>query len=170
MNELANALLTTERSPLLPEEYDYWKDLIGEWEFDYTDGYDRPTQRHVKGEWIFARMLEGLGIIDMFICPSRDTREFAPQPDGEYGVALRVFNPETKKWDMTYTTRGSMTRLTGELQDGKVVLTVLDAPQFKWVFVKRRPDYFYWQNIEVLSDGTQRLNCDVRAKRKNKQS
>lgn len=166
MKELIDALLSTERSPLLPEKFDYWKDLIGVWEFDYADGYDRAEQRHVKGEWIFARMLEGLGIIDMFICPSRDTRELNPQPDGEYGVALRVFNPNTQKWDMTYTTRGSMTRLEGDLVDGKVELTVLDAPQFKWVFAERAHDHFYWQNIEVLPDGTRKLNCDVRAKRK----
>ena len=74
----------------IPEEYDWFAPLLGDWEFDYKDKFidgdhNRP-QRQLKGEWIYRRVLNGIGIEDMFICPSRATRETSPQPDGEYGV------------------------------------------------------------------------------------
>lgn len=168
MNEFFKGLVSDERSPLLPEEYDYWGDLIGEWEFEYIDGYEKEEQRHLKGEWIFSRILEGIGIGDLFICPSRDTRNDNPQPDGEYGMAIRMFNPDTKKWDMTYTCRGNMTRLEGDKENGKIVLTICDNPRYKWVFAETSKDKFHWQNVTVLEDGTWKINVDVFAVRKEK--
>ena len=58
----------------IPEEYDWFAPLLGDWEFDYKDKFidgdhNRP-QRQLKGEWIFRRVLNGIGIEDMFICPS----------------------------------------------------------------------------------------------------
>ena len=84
----------------IPEEYDWFAPLLGDWEFDYKDKFidgdrSRP-QRQLKGEWIFRRVLNGIGIEDMFICPSRATRETSPQPDGEYGVGLRIYNSDRK--------------------------------------------------------------------------
>ena len=72
----------------IPEEYDWFAPLLGDWEFEYKDEFidgdrSRP-QRQLKGEWIFRRVLNGIGIEDMFICPSRATRETSPQSDGEY--------------------------------------------------------------------------------------
>jgi hypothetical protein len=166
MDAFVKGLLSQEKSPMIPEEYDYWKDLIGEWEFDYYDGYDGNERRHVKGEWIFARILEGIGIQDLFICPSRDTRASNPQPDGEYGVAIRMFNPNTIRWDMVYTNKGSMTRLEGKKEAGKIVLTVLEQPDCKWVFAEISKEKFHWQNVTVLEDGSWRANSDVYAVRK----
>jgi hypothetical protein len=166
VNAFINGLLSTQKSDLIPDEYDYWKDLIGEWEFDYYDGYDKNEKRHVKGEWIFARIMEGIGIQDLFICPSRDTRESSPQPDGEYGVAIRMFNPKTLVWDMVYTHRGRMTRLEGTKEEGKVVLTMLDNPASKWVFAEISKEKFHWQNITVLKDGSWKINSDVYAVKK----
>ena len=41
----------------IPEEYDWFAPLLGDWEFDYKDKFidgdrSRP-QRQLKGEWIF---------------------------------------------------------------------------------------------------------------------
>lgn len=64
--------------------------LVGDWDFVFSDTYGR----QVKGEQIFRRILEGMAIEDLFICPSRATKEANPQPDGEYGVAIRMYNSE----------------------------------------------------------------------------
>ena len=47
----------------IPEEYDWFAPLLGDWEFDYKDKFidgdrSRP-QRQLKGEWIFRRVLNG---------------------------------------------------------------------------------------------------------------
>ena len=47
----------------IPEEYDWFAPLLGDWEFDYKDKFidgdhNRP-QRQLKGEWIFRRVLNG---------------------------------------------------------------------------------------------------------------
>ena len=36
----------------------------------------------IKGEWIFRRVLEGAGVQDIFIFPSRATKDKQPLPDG----------------------------------------------------------------------------------------
>ena len=50
----------------IPEEYDWFAPLLGDWEFEYKDKFidgdrSRP-QRQLKGEWIFRRVLNGIGI------------------------------------------------------------------------------------------------------------
>ena len=46
----------------IPEEYDWFAPLLGDWEFDYKDKFidgdrSRP-QRQLKGEWIFQTGIE----------------------------------------------------------------------------------------------------------------
>lgn len=70
--------LVSDKTLNIPDEYDWFAPLIGDWDFDYYDGYDNPEIRHMKGEWIFRRVLEGAGIEDLFICPSRATKDINP--------------------------------------------------------------------------------------------
>lgn len=112
MNTFVDALLS-EKPGRIPEEYDWFKKLIGDWDCDYYDELDG-KKRHVKGEWIFRRVLEGIGIQDIFIFPSRETRDNNPQPDGEYGTSLRIFNKNDDCYDVVYTCEGIMKRLTLE--------------------------------------------------------
>lgn len=159
--------LFSEKTDKIPDEYDWFSPLIGDWDFDYYDNFcEKDKSRHVKGEWEFRRIIEGAGIEDLFICPSRQTRFTNPQPDGEYGVALRMFNPEEKCYDMVYTCDKYMTRLKFAYEDGKLVGTVLNKPKEKWVFSEISENTFHWQNVTVLSDGTWQINCNIYAKRK----
>lgn len=134
MGEFENALLECQKDSKIPGQYDWFAPLLGDWEFDYYDVKDGKRERHVEGEWLFRRALDGTCIEDLFICPSRATRESNPQPDGEYGAAIRMFQPETKSYDMVYTTRGSMARLKVQREEGKIVCTVLEDSSAKWVF------------------------------------
>ena len=102
MDRFIDALLSG-KTDRIPEEYDWFAPLLGDWDCDY---YDEPTEgykRHVKGEWIFRRILEGTGVQDIFIFPSRATKETEPQPDGEYGSSLRMFNKVEHCYDVVYT-------------------------------------------------------------------
>lgn len=165
MSEFVKALLGNQETSKIPKEYDWFAPLLGDWDFDYYDG-EGLKERHVKGEWLFRRALDGTGIEDLFICPSRDTRESNPQPDGEYGAALRMFHPEKKVYEMVYTTRGRMTRLEVKKENGKIVCTRLDNMNRKWVFDELTGASFHWRNIQVLENGEWKTNCEVRAVRK----
>lgn len=165
MNTFMEALLS-EKTGKIPVEYDWFAPLIGDWDFDYYDSYDKDVLRHVKGEWIFRRILEGAGIEDLFICPSRGTRLYNAQPDGEYGVALRMFNEKKKCYDMVYTCDRYMISLEFKYEDNKLIGTVLDNECSKWVFSDITNATFHWQNVTVLEDGSWKINSNVYAKRK----
>ena len=91
MGNFTEALISKEKSSLIPDEYDYWGELIGSWDIDYVEGKGTAKEKHVKGEWYFERILEGLGIQDIFICPAREHRD--NPKTGEYGDTIRMFNP-----------------------------------------------------------------------------
>lgn len=165
MDGFTKALLGGGESGI-PQEYDWFAPLLGDWEFDYYDGYENAAPRHVKGEWLFRRILEGMGIEDLFICPSRETKDQAPQPDGEYGAAVRMFNAGQKCYDMVYACSRHMTRLTFRLEEGKLVGTVQGNESAKWVFSEWTETTFHWQNVTVLKDGSWKVNSDVYARRR----
>ena len=77
MDTFADALVSG-RTGKIPDDYDWFAPLIGDWDCDYSDELINNRKRFVKGEWIFRRILEGAGIQDVFIFPSRGTRESNP--------------------------------------------------------------------------------------------
>lgn len=158
--------LTGGTEDQIPEEFDWFAPLLGDWVFDYYDGYGGGTPRCVEGEWIFRRILNGAGIEDLFICPSRDTRERDPQPDGEYGAAIRMFDRREKCYRMVYACAQYVRCLRFERQGERLVGSVSDDPAEKWVFSEIGADAFHWQNVTVLEDGTWRVNSDVYARRR----
>jgi hypothetical protein len=167
-DEFVKALLAEERADVIPEEYDWYAPLIGDWDFDYWDSYgvtDPSEKRHVKGEWLFRRVLLGTGIEDLFICPSRATRDTNPQPDGEYGVALRMFNAEKKCYDMVYACEKYMTRLEIHKVADKIECHVVGR-QEKWVFSDITENTFRWRNTTQSENGEWKVNSEIFAKRK----
>ena len=97
MDTFSEALLS-ESTGRIPDAYDWFAPLIEDWDCDYYDEPEKGRKRHVAGEWIFRRILEGTGVQDVFIFPSRRTKEDDPQPDGEYGTSLRMFNRTKTDW------------------------------------------------------------------------
>ena len=77
MDSFMEALLS-EKTGKIPDAYDWFAPLIGDWDFEYHEGYHTDALRTVKGEWIFRRVLNGAGIEDLFICPSRETMKSDP--------------------------------------------------------------------------------------------
>ena len=81
MSEFVEALVSNGKSPGLPEEHDWFGRLVGSWKLDY---FDRNLSSSVRGEWIFERVLEGMGIQDVIILPARDMQTESPHPLTEY--------------------------------------------------------------------------------------
>ncbi len=84
MDRFIDALLSA-KTDKIPDEYDWFAPLLGDWDCDYYDELNG-QKRYVKGEWIFRRVLEGAGIQDIFIFPSRATKEQQPQPEWDWCV------------------------------------------------------------------------------------
>lgn len=164
MDTFSDALFIAA-SNRIPEEYDWFAPLIGDWDCDYYDEPIRHQKRHVKGEWIFRRILEGTGIQDVFIFPSRSTRGSAPQPDGEYGTALRMFNPAQRCYDAVYTCAGTMKRMCFRQEGDRLSGKVLDEEATYWVFSDMTGDSFHWEYVMLQPDGSRQLVCEIFGKR-----
>ena len=164
MDVFTEALLS-EKTNRIPEAYDWFAPLIGDWDCDYFDEPEQGRKRHVTGEWIFRRILEGAGIQDIFIFPSRSTKATNPQPDGEYGTSLRMFNRKNGCYDVVYTCETCMKRLTFRKEENRLVGQVLDEKNAFWIFSEITPERFRWENIRIREDGTRELVCEIHGKR-----
>ena len=163
MDSFIDALLS-EKTDKIPEEFDWFAPLLGDWDCDYFDEFGG-QKRFVKGEWIFRRILEGAGIQDIFIFPSRATKEVQPQPDGEYGSSFRMFNKADKCYDVCYTCDHCMKRLRFTKEGDRLVGKVLDQKDVYWIFSEITEDSFKWENVMIIEDGTRVLDCEIRGKR-----
>lgn len=159
MDRFMEALTFQEDTPI-PAEDDWFAPLLGNWAFDYRD-----ASRQLKGEWYFRRVLNGAGIEDVFICPSRATRHTQAQPDGEYGAALRMYDAARHCYNMVYTCDHKMDHLEVRRVNSRIECTVLANPHVKWRFCEITPTTFHWQNVTVQLDGTVHINCEVFATR-----
>ena len=164
MDHFSEALLSG-KTDRIPEEFDWFAPLIGDWDCDYFDEPEKGRKRHVKGEWIFRRILEGTGVQDIFIFPSRSTKEAEPQPDGEYGTSLRMFNRNNGCYDVVYTCERCMKRLTFRKEGDRLAGEVLDEKGAFWIFSEMTGDRFHWENVLIREDGPKELVCEIFGKR-----
>lgn len=151
MQNLMEALVSQKKSDLLPEECNFFKDLIGSWKIDYIDYNDACK---IKGEWHFAWILEGMAIQDVIILP-----------DYEYGTSLRMYNPHTHAWDVAYGFTGNIIRLEARKQEDMIVLTFINDERRKWMFTKIEEDNFHWQNVTVQENGEWYIQAEIYAER-----
>lgn len=143
--------------------------FIGEWEIEWIDGKGTENERHVIGEWIFSEILNGQGVQDVFICPSRAERKIHPQPDAEYGTTIRIYDPRRNKWDICYTCLGKMVFLEAEEADGDIVITNRNTAEGlnQWVFSDIMRDSFHWESKTSFDGGKSwKINGELFARRK----
>lgn len=108
----------------------------------------RGISRGVDFQWI----LEGTAIQDVFICPSRKERLTNYQPDAAYGTTVRMYNPDTLAWDILYTELGGATQLEARWEKDRIVQTVVNNDNLRWVFSEITQTSFHWQRL-VRTDG-----------------
>ena len=164
MDPFSDALLSP-KTDKIPDEFDWFAPLLGDWDCDYFDEFGGQT-RHVKGEGLFRRILEGTGIQDVFIFPSRATKDIAPQPDAEYGTSLRMFNRARRCYDAVYACAGTMKRLCFTQEGPRLVGKVLDEESSYWTFSDMTPDTFHWQYTILHPDAPRTLVCEIFARRR----
>ncbi|MGH9601033.1 MAG: hypothetical protein ACRD24_01480 [Terriglobales bacterium] len=131
--------------------------LVGSWEGDVFDYESDGTRRASRGEWHFGWVLEGRAIQDVFIVPPRSTRA-GGVPAGQrntYGATLRVYDPKSDTWSITWVSAVSGVRntLVGRKQGEDIVQegTDEDGNPIRWIFSDITPDSFRWRG-EVSHD------------------
>lgn len=147
MNDFVKVLVSNDKNPLIPEEENLYGIFIGEWDFDWYDHLNDPFPRHVKGEWLFQWILEGLAVQDVFICPSRATRNENLQFDAAYGTTVRMYNPKNNVWDIFYTEWGSSTCLEAHREGNKIIQIAANNDSLRWVFSEITQNSFQWQRL-----------------------
>ena len=145
------ALTSERKNKELPEECNFFGKLIGSWKIDYIDNTTSVVR---KGEWHFSWVLEGMAIQDVIVLPGF-----------EYGTTLRVFNPDTRGWDVAYCFTGKIMRFEARKEGDRIVLTNTEDDRRKWVFAKIEDKRFHWQDVVVKDDGKWHVNFDLYAER-----
>ncbi|KGO00007.1 hypothetical protein HR11_07345 [Porphyromonas macacae] len=166
MNEFITALCSNARNERISEEYDFFGNLIGEWNIVWNDHLEDTEPRRVKGEWIFSRVLDGTAVQDLFIVPSREERLKDKQPDAEYGTTLRIFNPKTLAWDIFYGCMGEAIRLTARKVSEEIILTENTTEKMRYVFSDIMASSFLWRKERMDENKEWQTVAKVTADRK----
>lgn len=151
MQNFLKMLASESKNVELPEEFNYFGQLIGSWGIDYIDNSNAQS---IKGEWHFSWILDGMAVQDVIILP-----------DYEYGTTLRIYNPGTCAWDIVYCYTGKIMRFEARKQGDMIVLTNVEDGRRKWVFAKIEDNNFHWQDVSVKDDGEWQINFDLYARR-----
>src|SRR5262249_18880947 len=77
--------------------------LVGPWEGDLVD-YHSAGRRGQRGGWVFGWVLEGRAIQDVRIVPARSEGrpKDLPADGNRYGTTLRVYDPASDTWQITW--------------------------------------------------------------------
>lgn len=167
MNEFMNSLIPINLTAEQKNKLNLFGQFVGEWEFNWIDGKGTQNERQVPGEWIFSYILDGQGVQDVFICPSREERMTNIQPDSEYGTTIRILNDDNT-WNICYTCKNKMVFLIVKEFGEQIILENLDQTcgLNQWVFSDITENSFHWQNKTLLDNLTWRINGELFAKRK----
>jgi hypothetical protein len=147
-----------------PAEARLFDRLAGSWDVDYTNIGDDGTRSQVRGELLVGWVLDGRALQDLWI-------QF-PQPgeDRFIGTTLRFYDPDRKKWRVTWVSAiaKAVTVLEGGEENGRIAL-YNDSPKgrTRWSFSNITDKSFVWQG-EISSDGgkTWRMREDHRMYRR----
>jgi len=153
MDKFINALISKEKHAIIPEEYDYFGQLVGEWDFKWHDNIGSEFESIANGKWTFSRVLEGRAVQDTFVTSKRNT--LTGEFEQEYGTTIRIYNPLKKNWDIFYGCTGEAIQLIAEKENDQIVITCVTPISFqmKWIFSDIQEYTFKWKNIISTDNG-----------------
>lgn len=160
MDKMLDNLMADARHPDVPEPLDLYGRLIGSWDIEnrFYDGEAREW-RTSRREWLFGRILDGLGVQDVL----RDA--------SGVGTTVRVYDRHAKVWRVGWygPISGEFATLVGRPDGDGIVQegTGTDGRPIRWTFHEVTPDSFHWEG-QISDDGgaTWRLEQEMRARRR----
>jgi hypothetical protein len=156
-NAMIGVLAADGPFPEWREELDLFGRLIGSWDIQgrFFDSEGAIEDEH-QAEWHFGWVLEGRVIQDVLIRPARSLRTNG-EPAQEYGTSLRVFEPRTGTWLVTWIAPVSarLVNLVARSQ-GEEISIEGPGPEgglYRWTFSEISPAGFLWQGYQSEDDG-----------------
>jgi len=147
--------------------------FVGAWDLEITlYDLDGSVRADGPGEWLFGWVLEGRAIQDALIRPPRALRtEAAATEFWEYGTTLRVYDPSSGTWRITWFApmHGGELGLVARADGDDIVLHSVEREPlaFRWVFSEITPDAFGWRGTGSDDAGaTWLLLQEMRARRR----
>jgi hypothetical protein len=165
----ADALVSSERSAEISAEDDLYGGLIGEWDVRVRD-IEAGSAFDSNGTWHFARILDGRGIQDVFICPPRPKHGIQSGSRGRYGTSVRTFDPAMNRWRVVWFNplAGAFDVLYARKYGGAIIQEGMSrtGKQIRWVFQEIAPTKFHWTGETQQPDGAWLLEAEFFGKRK----
>jgi hypothetical protein len=171
MNEpFSTVLCAPGPHPSLGVHAETYGRIIGSWAGEVHDHFSGPTAQTQSIEAHFSWVLEGRAVQDVWITPSRPDRPASGKIALDwYGATLRVFDPKSEVWRVTWTDPASGYRidLEGRRQGDDIVqLGLRGGRPIRWTFSGISSDSFRWQGHAMNDDGaTWRLEVDIQFRR-----
>jgi hypothetical protein len=134
--------------------------VAGAWDVDYTAIRDDGTRQKIRGQLLAGWVLDGRALQDVWIQFPK------PGEDRFIGTTLRFYDPDKKKWRVTWVSAiaKAVTVLEGGEEDGRIALYNDSAKgRLRWTFSDITEKDFVWRG-ELSTDGgkTWRLREDHR--------
>ena len=132
-----------------PPEARLFDRVAGSWNVDYTNIDDDGTRAEVRGQLLVGWVLDGRALQDVWIQFPK------PGEDRFIGTTLRFYDPDRKKWRVTWVSAiaKAVTVLEGGEEDGRIALYT-DGPKgrVRWTFSDITDQDFVWRG-EISADG-----------------
>jgi hypothetical protein len=156
------ALLADSQAENIAPKDNWYGRMIGDWDFEWVERKGTPEERHLAGEWLFAWIIEGKAIQDIFILPARSAlRGGRPAPSSAvYATTIRVYNQKRPGWDVIHIQPGYLAPFEAALaQNGDIneltrdetgalvfwKFTNITSNSFSMVFRKTRDGGKHWE-------------------------
>lgn len=156
---LIDSLFSPGPHPSLGAEAKTYGRLIGSWAGEF---HDRVNGKVISGpmEVHFGWVLQGRAVQDTWIAPDRQARHGTADLPAEgrdtYGSTLRVWDPVSKLWRVTWTSpaRQIVQKLIGHSHGEDIVQWGFwnDRPQ-RWCFRRITASSCFWEAHSLADDG-----------------
>lgn len=150
-------------------ENDLFGRLVGSWDLDVAWYEGGKLASNAKGEWHFARILDGRAIQDIWIVPTL-AEQRAGKPVYEFGTSIRFPDPSGNCWRSTWhgPVRALIVPFIARRSGQDIVMeSKSDGAEMRWSFSSITSESFYWSNeIKVAHSDSWLLTQDFRAKRR----
>jgi hypothetical protein len=154
------ALVAAVRAPDIADASDLYGFLIGSWALEVRRyaGVD-VSALGLRGELHAARILEGRGVQDTWIMPTRGERGAPFDPvRNMYGTTLRIWDPALAAWRITWINpaRNHTEQQIGRPRGDDIVQLGMrpGGVATRWMFTERTAGSFRWLGDTLDADGT----------------
>jgi len=152
---MLEALSAQGPHPEHAEKLTLFGQFVGAWEVDSVSYLSDGTRETSRGEWHFGWILQGRGVQDVWISPSRSERQESGLEFHEYGTAVRVYEPSLDAWRVVWMgpIRSRQILFVARQQGDEIVLEGVESDAaLQWIFSEIEPQSFRWR-AQTSTDG-----------------